>query len=131
LRAFLYIFLKNLTPEKKLLSKTKDAINPLILFYYEDEKIVGFKVGYERDPGVFYSWMGGVHPNYRGKGIASILMKHQHDWAREAGFEKVHTRTDSRFPEMIKLNKKFGFKELTRIQRDSTPEKIVLELIIE
>ena len=38
------------------------------------EKPAGFKIGYDRfKDGSFYSWMGGVLPQYRKQGVASSL----------------------------------------------------------
>lgn len=45
--------------EKRLLNKPH-----LILVAYINQKAVGYKVGYQ-DGNTFYSWVGGVLPNYR------------------------------------------------------------------
>lgn len=44
----------------------------LILIAYDKDQPIGFKVGYERGD-FFYSWMGGVIPEYRRQGVASKL----------------------------------------------------------
>lgn len=55
--------------------------NPLVIVALDEGKVVGFKIGYERDNSrTFYSWLGAVHPAYRRQGIASTLMRQQHDW---------------------------------------------------
>ena len=41
----------------------------------EDNVVTGFKFGYEIEEGIFYSWLGGVHPAYQKRGIASQLMQ--------------------------------------------------------
>lgn len=44
----------------------------LALVAEKSGELLGFKVGYESDtPDTFYSWMGGVRPEFRGKGIAT------------------------------------------------------------
>src|SRR4051794_1838293 len=58
-----------------------------------DGALLGFKLGYERGEGTFYSWLGGVHPSIRRQGIGRRLMQLQHDWARERGYHCVETRT--------------------------------------
>lgn len=74
-----------------------------------DEKIVGFKVGYEQRQTKYYSWIGGVHPDYRKNGIASELMKRQHEWAKEQGYKCILTKTGNEFRNMLLLNIRFGF----------------------
>lgn len=45
--------------------------------------LVGFKLGYRRGPHMFYSWLGGVHPETRRHGVARELMVRQHQWAAD------------------------------------------------
>ena len=48
------------------------------------EQLVGFKLGYAHTPTRYYSWLGGVDPEYRRQGIAGGLMHRQHAWLLEA-----------------------------------------------
>ncbi|WP_077920047.1 GNAT family N-acetyltransferase [Spirosoma sp. 209] len=79
------------------------AIDPL------HEQVVGCKLGYERKPGHFYSWLGCVDPTRRGQGIASELMRRQHDWCRDQGYHTIRTQTYNQWREMLILNLRFGF----------------------
>lgn len=72
--------------------------------------VAGFKLGYATDHETFYSWLGAVHPQFRGLGIATRLMEHQHDWCRAHAYKRVQTKTLNRWREMIALNLKFGFE---------------------
>ena len=74
-----------------------------------DGKLIGLKLGYERNRGVFNSWIGGVAPEARGQGIAAALMAAQHDWAKEAGFRGLETATRQPNQAMAILNLKAGF----------------------
>ena len=74
-----------------------------------DGKLIGLKLGYERNRGVFNSWMGGVAPEARGQGIAAALMAAQHAWAKEAGFRGLETATRQPNQAMAILNLKAGF----------------------
>lgn len=47
----------------------------LIVLAFDDEKVVGYKIGYEDRHNKFYSRLGGVYPEYREKGIATTLLK--------------------------------------------------------
>lgn len=64
----------------------------LILAAYDGDKPVGFKAGYERE-GFFYSWMGGVLPACRQKGIARALAEAQEGWAKEQGYDSITFKT--------------------------------------
>jgi predicted GNAT superfamily acetyltransferase len=74
-----------------------------------DGTLLGFKLGYPRDDGVFYSWLGGIHPSIRRQGVGRRLMQLQHDWARERGYAFVETRTRATNNAMIILNLQSGF----------------------
>ena len=56
-----------------------------------DGTVVGCKVGYERKPGHYYSWLGGVHSEFRGRGIARSLMQQQHAWCQHQGYHRIRT----------------------------------------
>ena len=77
----------------------------------KEGELLGFKVGYQSDtPATFYSWMGGVRPEFRGKGIATALAVEQERWAKAQGFTAVVFKTRNRFPGMIQFGIKRGFK---------------------
>ena len=83
----------------------------LALVAEKEGELLGFKVGYQSDkPDTFYSWMGGVRPEFRGKGIATSLAEEQERWAKEQGFTSVFFKTRNRFPGMIQFGVKRGFK---------------------
>ncbi|MCO6478484.1 MAG: GNAT family N-acetyltransferase [Phaeodactylibacter sp.] len=64
----------------------------LILAAYDGDQPIGFKAGYERD-GYFYSWMGGVLPEYRKKGVARALAGAQEAWAKARGYDSITFKT--------------------------------------
>lgn len=73
-------------------------------------KPVGFKVGYDRfQDGSFYSWMGGVLPDFRNQGIANALADHQENWAKENGFNSVNLKTRKKHKAMIQFSLNRGF----------------------
>ncbi|MCS5490253.1 GNAT family N-acetyltransferase [Algoriphagus limi] len=83
----------------------------LALVAERDGKLLGFKVGYQSDtPEIFYSWMGGVIPDYRKMGIANALADYQENWAKEKGFRAIYFKTRNRFPAMINFGLQRGFK---------------------
>lgn len=94
---------------------------------FVEGQTVGFKLGYEINSKEFYSWLGGVVPQYRGLGIASALMTCQHDWCRKEGYRTIQTKTQNRFREMLVLNLKSGFDVIGSHACDDGGLKIILE----
>jgi GNAT superfamily N-acetyltransferase len=70
---------------------------------------VGFKLGYRRGARLLYSWLGGVVPEWRGKGVARALMVRQHEHALAQGYSLVETRTRAANNAMLLLNLSCGF----------------------
>lgn len=101
----------------------------LIAYTQDDHVPVGFKIGYEDTETLYYSWLGGVLPEYRGHGIASALMQRQHARIAEMGYHKVETRTRNRYKSMLILNIKHGFN-IIGTQFSKNDVKIVLQKTI-
>ena len=72
--------------------------------------MIGYKIGFKNKPGYFESWIGGVDPNYRRKGVASALIKAQHDCCRDAGFMIVSTINEGNNRAMLIANLRSGFE---------------------
>lgn len=99
----------------------------LINLALHKDKIVGFKIGYQIEPKKFYSWIGGVNKDFRKRGIADELMKRQHNWCKNNGFQIVQTKTKNSFKPMLILNIKNGF-DIVEVYTDKQGEvKIILE----
>ncbi len=88
---------------------------------------VGFKIGFERDQSEFYSWLGGVHFDYRGLGIAQDLMTQQHDWCKKQGYTKISTKTQNCYKAMLILNVKNGFEIVGTEMKENKKLKILME----
>ncbi|WP_144510741.1 GNAT family N-acetyltransferase [Bacillus sp. FJAT-22090] len=101
--------------------------NLLILVAKKDEHIVGFKIGYSFSEHSFYSWLGGVHSDFRGKKIALELMRRQHNLLKSLGYTKVRTISRNKRREMLLLNIKFGFDVIETFISEKGTHKIVLE----
>ena len=77
--------------------------NVLMLMARVDEKPVGFFVGFELKPTVFFSWFYGVVPEYRRKGVASQLMDAVHSWARQNDYESIRFECHNQHRPMLHL----------------------------
>ncbi|WP_068984516.1 GNAT family N-acetyltransferase [Lysinibacillus xylanilyticus] len=99
----------------------------ICLLAVENEKVIGFKLGYTHPDGVFYSWLGGVHETQRGKGIASQLMRQQHEHLQTLGFKKVRTYGRNERKAMLITNLKHGFDIVSTFVDHKGRHKIVFE----
>lgn len=108
-------------------SRLKNFSQFYLITAFIENQAVGFKLGYEQDNQIFYSWLGGVLPEYRGVGIASSLMKAQHEWCKKQGYEKIQTKTQNKFRDMLILNLQQDFKIVNYIKDDKGEFKIVME----
>ena len=64
---------------------------------------VGFTLGFELKPDVFFSWFYGVLPEFRRQGIASQLMEAVHDWARMNDYEAIRFECHNQHRPMLHL----------------------------
>lgn len=92
-----------------------------------DKCVVGYKIGYALDDQIFYSWFGGVRPDCRKLGIASELMRRQHEDFRLLGYGIVRTKTMNKWRGMLLLNIQTGFDVLETEVDQRGQLKIVLE----
>lgn len=105
------------------------AVPHLILVACNAQHPVGFKVGYQREPdGSFYSWMGGILPQYRRKHLAQQLATYQENWARTQGYTHIRFKTRNRLKNMLIFSLRNGFDILRVENKPSIEEyRIVLE----
>lgn len=97
--------------------RLKDRLH-LALIAEKEGELLGFKVGYQDDSSdTFYSWMGGVRPEFRKLGIANALAAYQENWAIERGYKQIYFKTRNRFPAMISFGLKRGFKIVQVIRK--------------
>lgn len=92
-----------------------------------DGQIAGFKMGYEQEDGVFYSWLGGVHPKFQGRSIASQLMVAQHEEAKKRGYHRVRAYSQNHRKPMMIANLKHGFDIVSTFMDAKGRHKIVFE----
>ena len=101
-------------------SKRLNSTTHLILTAYDDHNPIAFKIGYQRhSDGSFYSWMGGVLPNYRRKGIANNLADHQEAWAKKKSYNSIKVQTRSKHNAMLTLLINRGFQITNRNEKIS------------
>lgn len=89
-------------PEAEAYRKRLAGKRFLILIAYINGHAAGFKVGYDKEhDGSFYSWMGGVLPEYRQVGVARKLANDQEAWAKKEGFTRIRFKTRNKHKAML------------------------------
>ncbi len=93
---------------------------------YIEGSLVAFKLGYELSAKHFYSWLGGVHPDYQRLGFATELIQAQHDWCTNYGYSVISTKTVSTYSQMLTINIKAGFT-VTATEQSQRGLKVIFE----
>ncbi|MSQ94144.1 MAG: GNAT family N-acetyltransferase [Gemmataceae bacterium] len=83
--------------------------NVLMLVTRLDDKPVGFFIGFELKPGVFYSWFYGVILAYRRQGIASQLMDAVHSWVKQNDYDSIRFECHNQHRSMLHLAIELGY----------------------
>lgn len=71
-----------------------------------------------------------VKPSFRGKGIASTLLKMALQLANDCGYKKVKLDTLNTMLPAMALYKKFGFKEIPAYYHNPNPAAVYFEIIL-
>lgn len=108
-----------------LLDRLRMVRDP-VLVVASDGQFVGFKLGYVKEPGVFYSWLGGVAVEARRRGLASGLMLAQHREVETQGIGVIETRCRAGNTPMLILNLRHGFN-VVGFEVDATRGPVVLQ----
>ncbi|HTV49061.1 MAG TPA: GNAT family N-acetyltransferase [Phycisphaerae bacterium] len=77
--------------------------NVLVMLATLDNRPVGFCIGFELKPLVFYSWLVGVHADFRRKSIGRQLIESQNEWAKNHGYEFARFEALNRHRAMVHL----------------------------
>jgi GNAT superfamily N-acetyltransferase len=74
-----------------------------------NDRPVGFFLGFELKPTVYFGWFYGVIPEYRRQGIASQLMDAVHSWAKQNEYESVRFECHNQHRPMLHLAIALGY----------------------
>jgi predicted GNAT superfamily acetyltransferase len=119
---------KNIFGESEQLVKEMECKTKILIFTaIKDNRVIGYKIGYQLDHNKFYSWLGGVNDAFREFGVGSKLMESQHHYLKVNGYKIVQTKTMNKWRNMLILNIKKGF-DVVGTEKDKNGEiKIILE----
>jgi GNAT superfamily N-acetyltransferase len=77
--------------------------NTLQLVARLGDRPVGFFLGFELKPTVYFGWFYGVLPELRRQGVASQVMDAVHSWARQNGYESIRFECHNQHRPMLHL----------------------------
>jgi len=97
------------TTAEKLTERLADKSN-LILVAYDQHLPIAYKIGYEISNIEFYSWLGGVAPQYRKLGVATKLREKQESWALDSGYDAISVKSMNQYPAMLQLLISSGYQ---------------------
>lgn len=117
----------NAVTEAELQERLSWQRDPLVQLAWHGEQLVGYKIGYLRKERHYYSWIGGVHPDFRQQGIAGQLMQAQHAWCQQQGYKTVRTHTKNSWRSMLILNLRHGFDVIGTLTDELGEPKLILE----
>lgn len=117
------LFVLNRIPElsggfTKLFLEQRLSADGLILVACIDDLPVACKIGYNRyNNDTWYSWLGGVVPEYRKLGIATTLLSELEKWMCMTNFNRIVFKTRRKHFKMKNWAEKNGFTLIERQER--------------
>ncbi len=113
--------------DKKFRNRLSGVKNLFLIMAYIETKPVAFKIGFESEPKVFYSWLGGVNPEFQGYGFGKQIALAQMDWCRAKGYKRIRMKTKNEFRKMLAMNLELGFDIVSTSISTEQKIKIIME----
>lgn len=105
--------------------------NELKLIASLDDRPVGFFLGFELKPTVFFAWLYGVLPEFRRVGIATQLMEAVHTWVAEHGYSSIRFECQNQHRPMLHLAIALGYDVVgIRWDPDRANNLVIFEKVI-
>lgn len=96
--------------EERLINSLRHT-HILCLGAWQENELIGFKIGYDRNEQEFYSAKGGVHPKQRRKGIARQLLHTMLLFTLHHGYQRfIYDTFPNMHPAMLILGLHEGFR---------------------
>lgn len=105
--------------------------NPLTLLAKMDEKPVGFWIGFELKPAVYYLWLGAVLADVRRHGVGKQMHDAQRAWAKDHDYEYIRCECMNHQREFIHFAMDVGYDIVgTRWDSQHADQLVLLEMQI-
>jgi GNAT superfamily N-acetyltransferase len=92
--------------------------NVLQLVARVNDRPVGFFLGFEVKPDVFFAWFYGVLPEFRRQGVGSQLLEAAHEWATTHDYDSIRLECHNRHRPVLHLAIHLGY-DIIGIRWDS------------
>jgi GNAT superfamily N-acetyltransferase len=90
----------------------RECLRDCLVIAKDGDRFAGHTMlGYER-PGMAFTWMTGVHPDYRNRGVALGIKARCARLAHDQGFTAMRTFNHVNNPAMLAVNKRMGYVPL-------------------
>jgi GNAT superfamily N-acetyltransferase len=100
--------------------------NVLVMLAALDNRPVGFTIGFELKPFVFYTWLMGVHGDFRRKSIGRQLIESQNEWAKNHGYEFTRFEALNRHRPMLRMAMDTGY-DIVGTRWDSVRSDLLIQ----
>lgn len=97
-------------PSESFLQRLNEKTGLSILLAHKGEALIGFKIGYTRYKGIFFSWLGAIDQAHKRTGVARKLVQHQNNLCVEIGYHEIQTEVLATNQPMLILNLQKGFE---------------------
>ena len=105
--------------------------NDLKLIASLDDRPVGFFLGFELKPTVYFGWLYGVLPDCRRMGIATQLMEAVHTWVAEHEYSSIRFECQNQHRPMLHLAIALGYDVVgIRWDPDRNNNLVIFEKVI-
>ncbi|MFO6421983.1 GNAT family N-acetyltransferase [Motilimonas sp. KMU-193] len=114
--------------EKVLEHSLRNRVGIICVYAYENDLLVGCKIGFSPRLGYFESWIGGVHTDYRSQGIAKKLALALQETLRGKGYRFLETVTSNDNLPMQLVNLKTGMRIVGTFQDRGNELKLKFQM---
>ncbi len=102
--------------------------NILLLIAQIERRPVGFSLGIELKPNVFFAWLIGVLPDYRRAGVATQLVEAESAWAEEHGYQYLRMECHNAHRPVLMMAIQLGFNVVgLRWDADRSDNLVIFE----
>ena len=100
----------NTPPSANFLERLNEKSDLSVLLAHDKDTLIGFKIGYTRFKGIFFSWLGATALSHRRSGVARQLAQRQHEFCLDRGYDEIQTESAGTNQAMLILNLQEGFE---------------------
>lgn len=101
--------------------------NSTLIIAYQEDKFLGYKMGYENYTNTYYGWVTAVSPDCRKMGVWTAMTDRQHEWCRAHGYKKIQINTTNTWKDALARTVKYGYFIYGTYKNDKDEVRILME----